>query len=167
MAELSLSKETSFIRWCIRLPVELVGALLTVLMTFVVFLEVVLRYAVHSPLAWSEESAMFLWQWFNFLGAAVAVRHSRHVRVDLILGRLHGRPRTVADLLSSASVFAVAYMMIHMGLAMMSMSMNYIYPVLRFSMGYAYLAFPISGALMILFQIPIFLQQVRALKKGE
>jgi TRAP-type transport system small permease protein len=160
------SQPVSILRWCLRNPVETVGALLTILLSVIVFLQVFLRYAFHSPLAWSEEFAMFLFQWFNFLGAAIAVRRAAHFQVDLITGRLPARWRAAIQIWGGIIILVVAYLMIHMGVKMALSSMDYMYSALEFPIGYAYLAIPISGVLMIIFQIPIFVRQIVALRKG-
>jgi TRAP-type C4-dicarboxylate transport system permease small subunit len=146
--------------------VEVVTALLTILFTVVVFLQVVYRYALHTPLPWSEELAMFLFQWCLFLGAAVAVRHRKHFYVDLVVSDLPRQLRRATEILTSAIIFTVAYVMIHMGIKMVVHSMGYVLPGLQFSIAYAYLVFPISGSLMILYQIPIFVRQIRTFKDG-
>jgi TRAP-type C4-dicarboxylate transport system permease small subunit len=167
MTELAaMTRKIPFYRWCLQNPVEIVTAILTVLLTVVVFLQVVYRYALHSPLAWSEEFAMFLFQWCLFLGASVAVRHCRHFYVDLVISRLPDRWRIVTQILSSVIIFAVAYIMIHVGIRMVVSSMDHFYPVLQFPIGYGYLVFPISGTLMIIYQVPIFVRQIQSLTKG-
>jgi len=159
----STHPKTTFLHWCLKNPVELFGVLLTIALTLVVFLQVLFRYALHSPLAWSEELAMFLFQWCNFIGAAIAVRYHYHYSVDLLIKRFPEGWRTTIDILIGAIIFAVGYIMIHMGIGMMRLTMDHMYPVLQFPVSYAYLVFPVSGALMIIYQIPIFLGQVRKL----
>jgi len=167
MAELATpTKKIPFYRWCLRNPVEVVTTLLTILFTVAVFLQVVYRYALHSPLAWSEEFAMFLFQWCGFVGAAVAVRYGKHFCVDLVISRLPGRWKAVAQMLSSLIIFAVAYVMIHVGIRMVISSMDHLYPVLQFPIAYGYLVFPISGTLMVIYRVPIFVLQMKALMKG-
>jgi len=134
------------------------------LLTVIVFLQVLFRYMFHSPLAWSEELAMFLFQWCNFIGAAIAVRSRYHYHVDLLIKRFPDRLQTSIQILSSLLIFGVGYIMIHMGIGMMRMTMDHIYPVLQFPVAYAYLVFPVSGTLMILYQIPFFLCEVRKLR---
>ena len=163
----AMTQKATFWRWCLRNPVELIGALVTIALTVVVFMQVLFRYALHSPLAWSEEFAMFLFQWCNFLGAAIAVRHRYHYSVDLVVKRFPERWRTSIDILVSLIIFFVGYIMIHMGIGMVQMTMEHRYPVLQFPVSYAYLVFPITGALMIAYQIPYFLRQLRAMRTAK
>jgi TRAP-type C4-dicarboxylate transport system permease small subunit len=50
--------------------------------------------------------------------------------------------------------------MIVKGYGMMQITRMQIYPVLQFSVSYAYLAILIGGILMIYYQIPIFWKQI-------
>lgn len=154
------------LRWCARNPVELLGGLVVLLLTVVVFLQVFYRYALHSPLGWSEEFAMFLWQWVNYIGAAVAVRHARNYHIDLVTNRLPGNLRIGLEIMSSLIVFGVGYLFIHMGIKMTVLTSNQLYPTLQFPLAYAYVVFPISGALMIIYNVPIFIKQIRLLVSG-
>jgi TRAP-type C4-dicarboxylate transport system permease small subunit len=149
----------------VRNPVELLAALLVLLLTVMVFLQVLYRYVLHSPLAWSEEFAMFLFQWCIFIGAALAVRHGYHFHVDLIASRLSGRWKASFQLLASAIIFVVAYVMIHMGIKMV-LTNEYIYPTLQIRVSYAYLAFPVSGVLIFIYQVPILVREIKGLVKG-
>jgi TRAP-type C4-dicarboxylate transport system permease small subunit len=58
-------------------------AVLLVLMTAVVFLEVIARYVFWYSFVWSEEVALSCFQWITFLGGAVALRRGQHFVVDL------------------------------------------------------------------------------------
>jgi TRAP-type C4-dicarboxylate transport system permease small subunit len=156
-------QKTSITQWCRRNPVELLGCFLCILLTGVVFFQVLFRYALHAPLAWSEEFAMFLFQWCSFIGAAIAVRHRFHYALDLITKRLSARWKLAMQILASVAIFIFAYLMIHMGIGMMGITLAQTYPVLGISVAYAYLAIVISGALMILYQIPFFTRQIQNL----
>ena len=118
MTEATSPQKVSVFGWCLRNPVEIVAALLIFVLTIMVFLQVLYRYVLHSPLAWSEEFAMFLFQWCIFIGAALAIRHGYHFHVDLVTSRLSGNWKAAIQMLSSAIIFVVAYTMIHMGIKM-------------------------------------------------
>lgn len=68
-----------------------VGALVAVLV--VAMSQVLARYAVRQPLAWSEELATYLFIWLCMLGAATATHEGGHYGFDLLLRRLAAAPR--------------------------------------------------------------------------
>lgn len=164
MATSTSPPKTSLFGWCVRNPVEMIAALLIFVLTVMVFLQVLYRYVLHSPLAWSEEFAMFLFQWCIFIGAALAIKHHYHFHVDLVTSRLSGNFRAAIQMLSSAIVFTVAYAMIHMGIKM-ALSNEYVYPTLQIRVSYAYLAFPVSGVLIVIYQVPVFVREIKSLLK--
>lgn len=167
MAESTLpSEERSFFQWCLRNPIEVVAILLLIAFTALVFLQVLFRYALHAPLAWSEEVVMFLLEWCIFLGAAVAVRRQRHFYVELVVHRLSPRGQLAIQVLTSIIIFGVSYVMIHMGIKLVIAGLNYYTPTLQLPYGYVYSVLPLCGALMAIFQVPIFIRQVLMLTRG-
>ena len=54
----------------------------------VVFVNVVMRYALNTGLTWSEEVAVNLFVWVIFLGAVLAGLEGLHIKVDLLTSRL-------------------------------------------------------------------------------
>ena len=59
-------------------------AICIVLLSFLVisvFFEVLIRYVVHMPSAWTEEVAQFILVWFGLLAAAVSARRGMHFAI--------------------------------------------------------------------------------------
>jgi TRAP-type C4-dicarboxylate transport system permease small subunit len=128
----------------------------------VVFLQVLFRYALYAPLDWSEELAMVLFQWCCLIGAAIAVRRGTHYHLDILTSRLPESFKIPAGILASLCIFAMGYLMVHWGIQMMLLIAPQKYAILGFSIAYTYLAIPVSGTLIIFFQIPIFRKQIRS-----
>lgn len=157
----------TFSEWIERNPIELFASLLCAFLTVVVFLQVLFRYALHFPLDWAEELAMVIFQWVAFIGAGIAVRHKLHFHLDLLTRRFPRHWQKATDLLASAAVLVVAYILIHVGIVMMETVKFITLPVMHFSKAYVYLAIPVGGALMILYQIPILVRQIRNLGRRQ
>src|SRR3990172_2703823 len=47
--------------------------------------QVVFRFILKMPLAWSDELATFSFVWFALLGSALAVRENAHIGVDALV----------------------------------------------------------------------------------
>jgi len=133
--------------------VEYILGAMTCLLTAIVFLQVLFRYALEAPLGWSEECAMFLFQWCSFVGGALAIHYAAHFHVDILIRRLSEKMRSLVDVLACVCVFITGYVMVRYGVAMMNMNWVQVYPCLGISVAYGYLAIPFSGAIMILFEI--------------
>jgi len=156
------SKPT-FSEWCRKNPLELLASIMCAVLTMIVLFQVIFRYALHLPLDWAEELAMVIFQWVAFVGAGLAVRHGLHFHLDLVTSRFSERWQKVTDIITSAAVLIVAYILIHVGITMMHTVKFINLPVMHFSKAYVYLAIPVGGALMIVFQIPILVRQIRGL----
>lgn len=166
MNEMSaISENVSFARWCLKNPVEVIGSGLTIVLTLIVFFQVLFRYALHSPLDWSEELAMFLFQWCVYIGAAIAVRRGFHYHLDLVTKRFPDRLKALPALLTNVCIFITSYIMIYYGIKMMIMVHVQSYPVMKFSMAYGYLPIPISGTLILIYQVQIFARQLGAFRR--
>ena len=52
-------------------------------------LQIVARFVLHTPIAWSEEMLTYSFVWSSFLGASLAVDQLAHFNVDIFI--LHFR----------------------------------------------------------------------------
>ncbi len=68
--------------------IEMLMAFFLAVMIALVFMNVVLRYAFSSGLAWSEEIARLSFIYLVYLGAIGAMRDNQHLIVDSILSRI-------------------------------------------------------------------------------
>jgi len=59
--------------------------------------------AFDQPLVWADDIAKFLFSWTAFLGADIALRHSRLVGVDMLVNKLPPKSQTTSE----AIVFSI------------------------------------------------------------
>ncbi len=59
--------------------------LIMAVLTGSVFTQVVFRFVINKPLAWSEELAIYCLVWLTFLGAAYAMSLKAHIGVDFFI----------------------------------------------------------------------------------
>ncbi|MBV6273396.1 TRAP transporter small permease [Alcaligenaceae bacterium CGII-47] len=67
-----------------------IGILLLVI-TFVIFANVVLRYVFQASLSWAEEFARYGVIWVTFIGGSVCVYRGLHITVDIWAHKLSPR----------------------------------------------------------------------------
>lgn len=67
-------------------------------MTLLIFLQVVFRYVLNSPLAWTEELARFLFIWMTFIAGYVGARRNKHIGVTALQKAL---PRPLGKMVAS------------------------------------------------------------------
>lgn len=62
--------------------------LFLIILTIIIFFQVILRYVFSSPLVWVEEIARFLFIWITFLGSYLALRKEMHFQVKILTNYL-------------------------------------------------------------------------------
>ncbi|NYT36429.1 TRAP transporter small permease [Allopusillimonas soli] len=55
------------------------------LMTLVLFAQIIFRYFFEMPLVWSEEMALVLMIWVTFLGSALLLASHEHISIDFMV----------------------------------------------------------------------------------
>jgi TRAP-type C4-dicarboxylate transport system permease small subunit len=130
----------------LRLTMTVLACALMVYMVVAVAAQVLSRYILSFPIAWASETATMAQIWMVLLGAGIAMRHDKHVGIDLLLNYL---PPQVARLLTLLVlvlglwflwvVFQGSFRLLRVG-AMQRM------PALQLPMSWAYLVLPISAA---------------------
>ena len=72
-----------------------VACLLLCFLVIALFLQVLFRYVLQSPLPWSEEAARFALIWLSFLAAVVAANEGQHFVFRWVTLALSGRCRYI------------------------------------------------------------------------
>jgi TRAP-type C4-dicarboxylate transport system permease small subunit len=126
-------------------------AILLVVMSGIVFTNVIFRYFLSMGIFWYEELSRFLFIWIVFLGAVIAYMKGDHLSLDVILVYLKPKTRksmvVFADLLVIASLVVMtqgAYLM-----AMDSLESGWIASTIPIPYGYVYMVGPLSSVLML------------------
>ncbi len=91
---------------------ETILSLFLVIMTFLVFLDVVMRFGFNSGIAWSQEVTLYMMAWFVLFGASYGVKVGAHIGVDSFV-KLFPKPVRRAMGLISVAV-CIAYSIIFM-----------------------------------------------------
>ena len=68
-------------------------------LTFVVLIEVGLRYIFNNPTIWAYDSAWMLYSVFFLLGGGYTMARKRHVRIDLLYGLLPKKAQIIHELI--------------------------------------------------------------------
>lgn len=134
-------------------------------MVILTFTQVLSRFVFNLSLGWSEEVSRFMFVWLVYISAAMAAKHRRHIRVELIDQFL---PRSIskwAGLLSDLLWIVYALIVAFQGynVAMMIMGHGQLSPATQIPMGYVYMVIPL-GFILIAFRV---LQGIVARFRGD
>jgi len=118
------------------------------LITVVVFLQVVFRYVLDLPLSWSEEVARFGFVWLVFLGAGFIVRTGGHLKVSSFVDPLPVRFKKIAEIIVQVVIFICAVIILAGGIRIARNEWSQLSPAIEAHMGIIYLVIPISAFMM-------------------
>lgn len=118
--------------------------------TFLVFVQVVLRYVFNYSLIWTEEMARYLIIWFIFIGSSIAVRERAHAKVDVLFSYVPPRIKKMLSISASSMGILFCVLITVSGWQMIKNVTQYtnVTPALEIPMYIPYLAIPIGGLLM-------------------
>ncbi len=135
--------------------IEAVSAVIVVALTVIVFVQVFNRFVLKTPLAWSEDLAMLLFQWVVYLGAAIGVKRARHFGIELVVRQLPERARRAVELLTPIVMAIVALVMIFQGWSILTFNRTRIYSTMDLSYTWAFLPIPLAGVLILIYLVQL------------
>lgn len=127
-----------------------------VVMTVVVFLQVVYRYVLTQPLHWSEELARYLFVWLSILGATLGLQKGGHFGLDLFFRMLPRTGQRYVQILIHFLTGTVIFVILFYGITLVQKTVAQESPAMSISMAWAYASLPVGGALMAIHLLVIF-----------
>ena len=136
-------------------------------MTFLVFLNVVLRYVMNSGITLSEELSRILFVWLTFLGAVLALDRNEHVAMNLFVEKLPARLRAWWPLVVDAVLLALSVLLVVGCGQLMMQNMSNKMPISGIPTGINYLAAFLMALLFCLTLVSRMLLRIFTLNRGE
>ena len=151
---------------------EYLLAFFLVILTSVMFLQIIMRFIFHHPFSWPEELCRYCFVYFTFLTFAYCIKNDSMLRLDIIRELLPQRVWSVLQVFVQAvSLIFFVFMFTNSLSLMASMQKTArISPALGIPYTYIYLSTVISFALAVVRSIQVLLRPVytRFLsRKGE
>lgn len=118
------------------------------------FLQVFYRHVLKNPLPWSQEVLMISFVYFVLFGAALAIKHKTHLKVDLVTGAPEKIQRILkAFEFSAIFIFTTFFVYYGMILVMNNLKSGQVVGFLPLQVAYVYLSIPISGLFMLYYLV--------------
>lgn len=95
------------------------GSVLFIAVTFVCFLQVVLRYFLNAAQDWPEEASRFLFIWIAYLGMAFGVYAKKHLKVDMVYILLDPKRQKWLDIVGQIMTLGFMLVVAWQGLGML------------------------------------------------
>jgi len=134
---------------------------LSLLISIVVFLQVVFRYVLSQPLFWSEELPRYLLIWTTFLAAALAQKHRAHINITLAVNLLPRRIQKWLRILADILICVFLGVLVYSGSLVSRVTLHHRSTALQIPMAAVYLALPVGAALMMLYLLLQIIDDVR------
>jgi len=137
---------TRFATWIDgALRVSAVALLLALLGSVVIG---VVSRQLNQPVTWSDETAQYLLVWTGFVGWMIGARKREHIRINVIIDRLPGAARRVAEVIIQLAVIAFALGLLAYGTPLIERNWDVEWISLPLPAGLLYVPVPFAAALL-------------------
>ena len=131
-------------------------AFLLALMLLCVCWQVLTRYLLGNPSSFTDELARYLLIWIGMLGGAYASGQNMHLSIDLLPGKLTGKPKIRLQIAIHLLIifFVVATFIIGGSrLVFITYSLGQTSAAMQIPVAYIYLIIPISGLVIMYYKV--------------
>lgn len=131
-----------------------VGCVFTIIMVIGAIWQVFSRYILGDPSTITEELLRFGLIWTTMLGAGYAFGKNEHLAITGVLDKLKGNNQKALRMVNDLFIIGFAgAVMIKGGLSIVSTTMTQLTPILHIPVGVIYSIVPISGTIIIIYQL--------------
>ena len=121
-----------------------------VVMTGVVFFDVILRYIFKQGMPWTQEIATLLLVWFSLIGMAIGVGEKIHISIEMFTMKCSKKVIGILESIDHLLIAAIGVMMLVYGLQIMNVTKNSTMPATKMPSAVLYIILPLSGILVFL-----------------
>ena len=137
--------------------IETVCMILLVFMVVLATWQIITRYVLNNPSTISEDLLIYSFVWMALLGSAYVFGKKDHMTMVFLRQKLEGKSDKLKlglNVMTELVVMAFSALVLVLGGVQISMlAMGQVSPALGISMGYIYLALPLSGIITIIYNI--------------
>ncbi|HDR15382.1 MAG TPA: TRAP transporter small permease [Desulfobacteraceae bacterium] len=128
------------------------------LLSVLVLIQVVFRYALDFPLFWTEETARYCLVWASLLGSGVALKRGEHIAVTYLVERLPMGFQRPVLVLSRIFVGVILAVVLWGGIQLVAVTHYQLSPALRIPMSVPYLSVPVGVSIMLIHLLASFFE---------
>lgn len=121
-----------------------------VILTIIVFIDVILRYVFKQGFPWTQEMATLMLVWFSFIGMAIGVLERIHISIEMFTSKLPEKAISVLDSINHVLIAVFGGAMIYFGIVIMNMTKLSTMPATKLPSAVLYVILPLSGILILL-----------------
>lgn len=131
-------------------------------MILITFSQVILRYVFRSPTRWAEELVRYIGVWLTFIGCPVIIRNRGFISIEMVKERIPQPLRFFLLIVLDAVVLIFLYFFIRSGFQLVQHNIRVwqLSAAIGFPIAYVYLALPVGGILMVLYQVEVTIKLI-------
>ncbi|MEK5067123.1 TRAP transporter small permease [Sporosarcina sp. FSL K6-1508] len=143
-------------------------ALLLAFMTVLATYQVITRYVFKAPSTMSEDMLSYSFVWVSLLGAALVFGQKDHMRLSLLSDKFKGASGLVLSIFTELLIIAIAVIVFLVGgkdfVGVGSLQTS---PTLNITMDFVYAILPLSGILIIIYNLLNIIQAIQKFNDSE
>lgn len=138
-------------------------------MTFLVGLQVVMRYVMQDSLSWSEEMARYLFIWLVNIGISYGVKKNRHISIDVLNTFLSRKKAAILSITADFVFFIFSVMIVYNGydVAQRIMRTGQASPAIELPMTFVYSALPAGFLLVCIRLLQSIIGKITLMRQGK
>lgn len=135
----------------------------------IIFMQVIARKVFNTSLSWSEELARYIFIWQCWLGVSLAYKNNSHIRLDMIIEKLRGKKRAIAEIIVLLITLVFNIFLIKVGIEYMksAMQLSSSGTVIKIPMYLVFLSLPFSSFIVSLRIMGLIKSEVKKIKGKE
>lgn len=121
-----------------------------VAIVFILFIQVVFRFALDGGLPWCEEVARILFIWISWLGISLGEKKGEHIKVSMLTDRFKGNTQKYVLIFSDILALIIVLIFLYEGISVTGqiMAMGTKTAALKIPRWLIYMAMPFSCSIM-------------------
>jgi TRAP-type C4-dicarboxylate transport system permease small subunit len=139
------------------------------LMSIIIFIQVIMRYAFQNSLVWSEELSRYMFIWLIYFAVSYTARREKHIRIDAAINLYPKKLRPYVEILSEVIVlgFSIFIAVTAVTVYQKITWSGQLSPAMRIPMQYVYAAPLIGFILTGIRQLQCIIRRIKAIKNHE
>lgn len=147
---------------------KIIAVILCTIILFSLAAGVLYRYALHSPLIWSDETAIFALVWLTFIGGSMGIKLNESPAITLFMDKIKGTTRKILLAVGTLTVLAFVIYIFYLSIIWLS-SPNILVQKsssMQMPMIYAYLSVPVSFLFMTIHTLSLLIKNFQNKEEG-
>jgi len=130
-----------------------------------VFFQVLNRFCLHIPAAWTEEMARYNFVWLSLFGSIKALQVKAHLSVDFFVSYLNPKLKVLTDILSELLTMIFCLILVKTGISYTISNIGVNCEFGAFPLYLIYAGVPVAGFLLFLVSLENLINHIYGLKR--